>query len=143
MGNKPPTTVVKNMHDVTSQIVEIHGGDWTYNDGTTPWKKEATEGYNSQTTCPEEDASRFEVSLVGPPVDSPEDAVAKVKTHFKDEDFTVTNRFSGTVKNGKVIVFSMGTDDGTAFVYQPGTRASGLLVKSECSTHSDMDQTTK
>ncbi|GAB3523648.1 hypothetical protein GCM10027402_17790 [Arthrobacter monumenti] len=48
MSNKPPTELVTEFHKLAGQLVDLHGGQWTYGDGTTIWEKDRTDGYNAQ-----------------------------------------------------------------------------------------------
>ncbi|MHA7174457.1 hypothetical protein [Arthrobacter monumenti] len=142
MGNKPPTEIAVELNKLANSIVRIHGGKWTYNDGAA-WQPEATDGYRGTPCGDASDVQRFSQSLLGPGADDLQAAAAKIKEHFLDREFTVTNQFKDEAGIGKYIQLSMRAENGASFAYTVGETGSGLIVDSECSTHRDMDQITK
>lgn len=134
-----PQVILLNMLRVMDELVQLQGGEWTYEDDAL-FDPTSTAGYWGMTTCGDDINRQYSSAvLTGPGVSSPEDAAAAAAAHFAAQGFTETNKFESSIENNRYIVQTLSHPDGSAVFYQPGTGHSSINIESACSSDPGMD----
>ncbi|MCC3265295.1 hypothetical protein [Arthrobacter gengyunqii] len=137
-----PQVILLNMLRVMDELVQLQGGEWTYEDDAL-FDPTSTAGYWGMTTCGDDINRQYSSTVItGPGVSSPEDAATRAAEHLEAQGFTETNKFESSIENNRYIVQTLSHPDGTSVVYHPGTGHSSINVHSACSSDPGMDMRT-
>lgn len=113
------------------------GGDWTFEDGETPWSLEVALHYDRETcfegsTFADTGSEHYDITLLGMGVESPADAVTKVSDIWRANGLEVQTVIPASSGMPEIV----GTaPDGTVIGYTVSKERSGIDAQSACTSN--------
>jgi hypothetical protein len=130
--------IVADLLAIVRDLTSHTGGAYTYLD-KTPFDPEDTSGYLSQS-CVGRQGKSINVNLVGPPAADIAAVQQKVISSYEARGWKIIRQTDTGAGADRDLGVSFAEPTGKQFGFDLGPNGTTILLQSECSTHSSLDE---
>ncbi|GAA6525283.1 hypothetical protein [Intrasporangium sp. DVR] len=137
--NRSPEQVATDFVPLAESVVAATGtAGWTFED-SRPWAAGDIGGLRGQACTGLPGKHTLQLLLLGQPVADAEAAVAAMRKHLEEHDFTISGQFTPDSAGAEFTVSGQ-RPDGAAVDYRASVAGQTLDLESECSAAIELNQ---